>query len=150
MGTSRVSALPVHGDPDPVGAGGDGTGAEPQLADLQLRVAVQGIHPLQAIDFPISDDVESTTGRQLLSRLKDHSYRMLEKIETAELGQHEGGPEDYRRVRVVTACVTNAVAPGSVRHILDVLDRQCVDVTTEPDRRCLSGRADDVAGDTGS
>ncbi len=105
----RVAAGSCHRDPDAVGAGRDRPGAEPDVADLSLRVAVQCEDSLETPDATVGDDVERPAGSDLLSRLEDEPRRWNRHPLLDQLGEGQRRAEDDARVGVVTTGVAEAL-----------------------------------------
>ncbi len=111
--------------------GGDRPGQQPHLAALQPGVAVQREHPLQTVQPSAGDYCLRPAGNQLLSGLEDepHPPGQLRRGR-----QRQGHAECDARVRVVAARVTDTVHCGLVRHILQIPQRQRIDVCPKADR----------------
>jgi hypothetical protein len=105
---------------------------------------VQREDPLDVLEHPGVDRVQRAAGHALLGRLEDHPDPAGQGRAG---GQRERRAEHRGRVHVVTAGVADTRHRGHVRDVLDVLQRQRVDVRAQ--RHHPLARAD-LAGQTGA
>ena len=134
MGSGRVSAPTGQLDPDRVAGGGDRTLAQPDLPDVQTRIAVHRedrVHALHAVRL---DEFVRPARDDLLGRLEQqpHADAALAQL-VLEGVEDQPGPEDRGSVYVVTARVAHVgngrgpVQTGAFTH------REGVDVGPEGD-----------------
>ena len=77
------------------------------------------------------DDGAGAAGRKLLGMLEDEANLSLDLVAT--LAEELGGSEQDRGVPVVPARVHHARARRDVRHLVLLVDRECVHVRTKHD-----------------
>ena len=128
---------PVQRDVDPVAGGGDRAGAQADLPDRHRRVAVQRERPGGAVEDAGGDHLGGAAGHGLLGRLEDAAHRAGQPVER---GQRQRDAQDDGGVHVVPAGVAEALAGGGVRHVLEVGQRQRVDVGAQHDDRVARRR----------
>jgi hypothetical protein len=85
-----------------VGGRGDGSDPHPDPADLEPGIAVQGEHPRDVVHRTRGDHIDGTAGHDLLGVLEDQPDADRQFV---HLGEGQGGAEQDRGVRVVTAGV---------------------------------------------
>ena len=143
----RPRGVPTRrGEPqfDEVCGGGQRTFAQPDLADLEPRVAVQPVDPLDAVHRAGGDHVQRAAGHDLLGGLEDqpHAARQLRRAR-----QRPRRAQQDRGVRVVPAHVRGAFGLGGVREAGGLGQRQGVHVGAQGD---AAVPAADVADDAGA
>ena len=128
------------GDPhgDPVAGRGDGAVPDPDLADVDLGVTVQGEDPAHRGDAARSEHVERAT-RDLLGRLEDQPDPSGQQPLGSLLGQEQAGAEEHAGVHVVPAGVADIGHGRAVRNALLIGHGQGVDVGTQGDDRARRG-----------
>ena len=143
MRTARVAARAGQVDVETVAGGGDRPAAHTDEADVDARIAVQRVDRVEAGHRPGGDRAHGAARDHLLGRLEDQpdAPGQVHRREDA------GHPEQDRGVRVVPAGMTRARGARAVRDVLEVGQRQRVDVGTQRDHSLALA---DVADDAGA
>ncbi len=120
-------------DPDRVGGRGERAGADPDQAGRQLRVAVQGVDRGDVLE-PAGGDHLGRAGRdRLLAGLEQQPHPAGQLPALVELGQRQAEAEQDGGVHVVAAGVRDLLDGAAVRHVLQVVQRQRVQIGAERD-----------------
>ena len=130
MRSRRVPARRVQGDLELIGGRGDRPGPDRDLADRQPRIAVQredARHPRQRAR---RDGVDRTAGHQLLGRLEDQPHA---DGQFRHRRQGQGGAQQHRGVRVVTAGMRDVGDHRRVRRPGPLGHRQRVHIGAQRD-----------------
>ena len=122
-----VAAGAVEVDLHLVRRRGQRPGAHADGADVQLGVAVQAEHAVDAVQLSGADHLHRPAGNGLLRRLEDEAHPIVRQVR----GQGQAGAQHHHRVDVVPTGVGEAVPLGAVGDVLVVVHGQRVDVAPQ-------------------
>ena len=128
-----VAAGAGQADLDHVGRRGERAGPDRDQPGRQLREAVQREDRLDVLQTALGDHLGGAGRELLLAGLEDQAHPAGQLAPPVQLGQREAGPEQDRGVHVVAAGVADVGHGGPVRHVLDVGQRQRVQVGPDGD-----------------
>ena len=120
-------------DVDRVGGRGERARAHADQAGRQLRVAVQRVDGGDVLESAGRDQLGRSGGNRLLGALEDQADPAREPALAGELLQGQAEAEHHRGVHVMTARVRDLGHRRLVGHVLEVLQRQRVEVGPERD-----------------
>jgi hypothetical protein len=128
-----VAARAGQLDLDRVRGRGERAGAHPDQAGRQLRVAVQREDRGDVLERAGRDHLRRPGRERLLGGLEDQPDPAGQLTALGELGQRETEAQHDRGVHVVAAGVRHVLHGRAVRHVLEVGQRQRVQVGPEGD-----------------
>src|SRR5690606_21670453 len=121
-----VPALAPDGYVDGVGGGHGGALHRADHAGLHGRLPVGAVDDVHTVNATVRDHGQRAAGRDPVGDLVDERHGAPQLL--PDLAQDLGDRQEPGRVRVVAAGVHDAGDGGPVRHVLLVLDGQCVEV----------------------
>ena len=108
LGASGVATRAVEADLDEVRRRSDPADAHTDLADVELRIAVETEDRVDTVETPGVDHVERAAGHGLLGGLEQQPYPAGRIACREEACERETGAEHHRRMHVVAARVRDS------------------------------------------
>ena len=128
MRARGVAAAAGEPDLELVGRSGDRTLADPDLAEVEGRVAVEAEDLVDLVEGAELDERGRATRHDLLGGLEQQAYAAGQLAAAVHLGQGEAGADQAGRVHVVPARVRDAGAGADPGVGGQVVDRERVEV----------------------
>ena len=129
-----VAALADEPHGQRVGGAGERALAQADAADVEARVAVQAEDVGDALERTGGDQVQRTTGHDLLGGLEQQPHASGQQAAGGDLRQREPGADEPGGVDVVAAGVRDAGDGAPPRVGDQVVDRQRVEVGAQRDQ----------------
>src|SRR5699024_10593393 len=144
-----VPAVTGQADDDGVSGGGDGADARAHLADVDVRVAVDGIDLGDVVEHALGDHAQRPSGSDLLTGLEDQAHSAAESSGTCfvESLQRDAGTDQRGQVHIVAAGVGDSGHGGAEVLVDEVVDGQGIDIGAQSEgQRSIA----DLAHDSGA